>query len=246
MYAGLLVLFLGYAALARGREDLTRWRPLAFGAGIAVLWAALETPVDSIADHHLQSVHMFQHVLLGVIAPPLLVLGLPASMAGTLVRVPGIRALTEPVAGQLAAAAVMVAWHVPALYELTLRSEGVHVFEHLLFIASGVMFWWPMFDATAAHSRWRLGDGARLFYLLVGTLPQDGVAIVLQFSRQLFYPYYGLAGVRLPNWDPVVDQTVAGAVLQLVGKTSYLVAALAVFYRWVERDRADEGAISFR
>lgn len=246
MYAGLLAVFFGYALLARGRADLTRRRSLAFGAGLAVLWLALETPIDTISDRHLQSIHMLQHVLLGVIAPPLLVMGLSPSMAGVLARVPGVRFLTEPVAGQVAAAVVMVGWHVPALYDVTLRSEPVHVAEHLLFIASGVMFWWPMFDATAAHSRWRLGDGARLFYLLVGTLPQDGVAIVLQFSRQLFYGYYGLPGVRLAGWDPVVDQTVAGAVLQLVGKTSYLVAALVVFYRWVERDRADEGAISFR
>lgn len=219
---------------------------LAFGAGVAVLWAALETPLDGLADEHLQSAHMLQHILLGVIAPPLLVLGVSPSMALSLARIPGVPVLTGPVAGQLAAAVVMIAWHLPQLYDLTLASEPVHIFEHLTFIAAGVMFWWPMFDATGAINGWRLSDGARLFYLLLGTFPQDGVAIVLQFSRTLFYPFYGLPGHRLDGWDPVVDQNVAGAVLQLLGKTSYLVAALVVFYRWVARDRSDEGAVGFR
>jgi cytochrome c oxidase assembly factor CtaG len=186
---------------------------------------------------------MLQHVLLGVIAPPLLLLGLPASMAAALARIPGVRAATEPVPAQLAAAAVMVGWHVPALYDLTLASEGIHIFEHLTFTASGVLFWWPVLDATSAQARWRLGELGKLAYLLIGTLPQDGVAIVLQFSRELFYPWYGEPGHRIPGWDPVIDQNVAGTVLQMFGKTSYLVAAVAIFYRWVARDRAEEGEL---
>src|SRR6266567_3291073 len=100
VYAGLLALFFGHAWLARER-GLPRWGSLCFGLGLFSLWLALETPIDVVADQYLDSVHMLQHVLLGVVAPPLLLLGLNREMAGVLVRVPGVRAVTEPVAAQV-------------------------------------------------------------------------------------------------------------------------------------------------
>lgn len=240
---------LGYAALGRGREDLNRTRSIAFGSGVLIMWLALETPIDAIADDYLQSVHMLQHVLIGVIAPPLLLLGLSPSMAAAVAGWPLVRRLTEPVVAQVVAAAVMVSWHVPPLYGATLHNEGVHVIEHLTFIASGVMLWWPVLDATSAQSHMHLGAPGKLAYLLLATIPQDGVALVLQFSRVLFYPYYGLPAHRILGWDPVIDQNVAGTVLQLIGKSSFLVAAAVLFWRWVARDHAEDpgyDALSFR
>ena len=227
---------IGYAALARGRADFSRARGLAYIGGVTMLWVALETPIDTLSDHYLQSVHMFQHILLGVIAPPLLLLGLSPSMAATLARVPGVRALTEPVPAQVLAAAVMIGWHLPALYDLT-ENEAVHIVEHITFIGSGLLFWWPVLDATSAPARWQLGEVGKLAYLLIGTFPQDGVAIVLQFSRVPFYSFYAHAPALVPGWDAVIDQNVAGTVLQLAGKTSYLVAAVVIFFRWVAREQ---------
>ena len=227
---------IGYAALARGDEDFSRPRGISYLVGVVILWVALETPIDTLSDHYLQSVHMLQHVLLGLLAPPLLLLGLSPGMAARLARIPGVRALTEPVPAQVLAAAVMIGWHLPPLYNAT-ENESVHIFEHLTFIASGVLFWWPVLEATSAQSRWQLGEVGKLAYLLVGTFPQDGVAIVLQFSRVLFYDFYRHAPQLVPGWDAVIDQNVAGTVLQLVGKTSYLVAAIVIFFRWVARDQ---------
>lgn len=197
---------------------------------------ALETPIDTLSDHYLQSVHMLQHVLLGVVAPPLLLLGLSPGMAATLARVPGVRALTEPPPAMVLPAVVMIGWHVPALYDLTER-ESVHIFEHLTFIGSGVLFWWPVLAATSAQARWQLGEVGKLAYLLIGTFPQDAVAIVLQFSRVPFYGFYAHAPGLIPGWDAVIDQNVAGTILQLAGKTSYLVAAVVIFFRWVAREQ---------
>src|SRR5262252_11034039 len=118
VYAGLLALFLGHAWLARAR-DLPRINSLYFGLGLLSLWLALETPIDVLSDSYLDSVHMLQHVLIGVVAPPLLLLGLDREMARVLVRVPGVRAITEPVPAQLLAAAVMIGWHLPPLYDAT-------------------------------------------------------------------------------------------------------------------------------
>ncbi len=236
MYAGLAALLIGYAALARGRSDFSRARGISFTGGVVVLWAALETPIDTVSDHYLQSVHMLQHVLLGVIAPPLLLLGLSPGMAATVARLPGVRALTEPLPAQLLAAAVMIGWHLPPLYDLT-EQESIHIVEHITFIGSGVLFWWPVLEATSAQARWQLGEVGKLAYLLIGTFPQDGVAIVLQFSRVPFYSFYAHAPPLIPGWDPVIDQNVAGTILQLAGKTSYLVAAIVIFFRWGAREQ---------
>ena len=237
--AGLLGLFFGHAWLARDR-NLPRIRSLYFGLGLLALWIALETPVDIVSDHYLDSVHMFQHVLLGVVAPPLLLLGLNHEMAAVIARVPGVRAVTEPVPAQVIAGAVMLLWHVPALYDTTLYWEQLHVVEHLTFIAGGLIFWWPIMDATSAQCRWQLSAWGRLLYILVGTFPQDAVALALQFSRTPFYEYYTHVPRIVPGLDPVTDQTAAGAILMGFGKVSYLIGAIVIFVRWFSAEiRAD-------
>jgi cytochrome c oxidase assembly factor CtaG len=242
VYAGLVALFLGHAWLARDR-DLPRINSLYFGLGLLCIWLALETPIDVLSDSYLDSVHMFQHVLLGVVAPPLLLLGLNREMVGVLLRLPGLRAITEPVPAQVIAAVVMIAWHLPPLYDATLYSEWLHVFEHLSFIAGGVIFWWPVIDGTGSHCRWRLSPMGQLLYLFIGTFPQDGVALALQFSRTPFYEFYTHVPRIVPSLDPVTDQTVAGAVLMLFGKSSYFIGAVVVFMRWFSAEqRADSEA----
>jgi putative membrane protein len=236
VYAGLVALFLGHAWLARTVLDARRKHSLYFGLGLITLWIALETPIDTISDHYLDSVHMLQHVLLGFVAPPLMLLGLSPHMVARLVRVPGVREITEPVPAQLIAGVVMIAWHLPPLYNATLSSEGLHVVEHLTFIVAGAVLYWPVLEATSAHARWQMSPPIKLLYLLVATLPQDGVALALIFSRVPFYDYYTHAPRLIAALTPVIDQTVAGAVLMTLGKATFAVAAAAVFFRWFSAD----------
>jgi putative membrane protein len=243
VYAGLVVLFLGHAWLAGQVTDAHRKHTLYFGLGLISLWIALETPLDTISDYYLDSVHMLQHVLLGFVAPPLMVLGLSPQMVGRIVRVPGVRALTEPVPAQVIAGIVMIGWHLPPLYDATLYSGGLHVVEHVTFIAAGVVLFWPMLAATSAQARWQMSPGAKLLYMLVATLPQDGVALALIFSRVPFYEYYTHAPRLVTSLTPLIDQTVAGAVLMVLGKATMAVAAIAVFVRWFgSEQRADQAA----
>jgi cytochrome c oxidase assembly factor CtaG len=101
-----------------------------------------------------------------------------------------------------------------------------------------------MLDATSAHARWRMSPPAKLLYILVATLPQDGVALALIFSRVPFYEYYTHAPRLIDSLTPLIDQTVAGAVLMILGKATLAVAALAVFIKWFEEDRrADEASV---
>jgi putative membrane protein len=245
VYAGLVVLFLGHAWLAGTVSDAQRKHSLYFGLGLVTLWFALETPLDTISDHYLDSVHMLQHVLLGFVAPPLMLLGLSPQMVDRLTRIPGIRALAEPVPAQVIAGIVMVGWHLPPLYDATLYSEGLHIVEHLTFIAAGVVLYWPLLEATSVHARWQMSPGAKLLYMLVATLPQDGVALALIFSRVPFYEYYTHAPRLIASLTPLIDQTVAGAVLMVLGKATLAVAAMAVFLRWFGSDhRADQGNVA--
>ena len=241
VYVGIVVLFLGHAWLAGKVTDAERKHTLYFGLGLVTLWFALETPLDTISDYYLDSVHMLQHVMLGFVAPPLMLLGLSPQMVERIARVPGVRAVTEPVPAQLIAGLVMIGWHLPPLYDATLYSGSLHVVEHVMFIAAGLMMYWPMLDATSAHSRWRLSPEAKLLYMLVATLPQDGVALALIFSRVPFYEYYTHAPRLIASLTPIIDQTVAGAVLMILGKATLAVAAIAVFTRWFGAEhRADQ------
>jgi len=233
-----VVLYFAYAWLARGAGDVERKQSLYLGLGLLTVWAALETPIDTIADHYLDSVHMFQHVLLGFVAPPLMLLGLSPGMVARLVKVPGVRAITEPIPAQLIAGVVMIVWHVPALYEATLYSEGLHVTEHLAFIVAGILLYWPILQATSAHARWQMSPGAKLLYMLVATLPQDAVALALIFSRAPFYEYYTHVPRLVGSLSPIVDQTVAGAVLMLFGKATIAIAAITVFVRWFSNEHS--------
>ena len=222
-------------------EDAERKHTLYYLTGLLVLWAALETPIDTISDRYLDSVHMLQHVMLGFIAPPLLLLGLSPDMVARLAAVPFIREVTEPIPAQIISGGVMVFWHVPALYDATLRSEEVHIVEHLCFIAAGVVLFWPVLQDTARWARWQMSAGAKLLYLLVATIPQDGVALALLFSREPFYEFYARVPRLIDSLTPVVDQTLAGAVLMVLGKATMLVCGLAVFFRWFGSEhRADQ------
>jgi putative membrane protein len=243
VYAGLLLLLGLYATLARSAPDARRTNGAYWVLGLFAIWAALETPLDVVSDEYLQSAHMLQHVLIGIVAPPLLLLGLSPSMAERLVRwVPGLRAAAEPLPAQVIFAIVMIAWHFPALYDVTLRYEGVHVFEHLTFMVGGFLYFWPVVGATSRLSRWRMGEMARIVYLLLGTFPQDTVSLVLMFSRRPFYEFYVQAPRLIAGLDPLSDQVLAGVVLGAAGKISYLVAILNIVFQYISRSRAEERA----
>jgi putative membrane protein len=247
VYAGLVALFLAHAWLARRVDDAQPKHTFYFGLGLVTLWVALETPIDTISDHYLDSIHMLQHVLLGFVAPPLMLLGLSRRMAGLLAGLPFVRAITEPVPAQVVAAGVMIAWHLPALYDATLRSESLHVVEHLMFIGAGLILYWPMLEATSASARWQMSPGIKLLYVLAATLPQDGVALILLFSRVPFYEFYVNAPRLISGLSPLIDQTLAGAVLMILGKATMAVTALVVFFRWFGGEHlADRARLTWR
>src|ERR1700759_3142902 len=154
-----LVLYLrGWMAarVKRGRE-LPAWRAASFVAGLVMLWMALASPIDAM-DDYLLTAHMIQHFILMSIAPPLIVLGAPlVPMLRGLPRfvVRGLtpafqarwlrslaRIVTHPAFAWVAMNLAYVGWHLPAMFELTFRSEWIHDFEHACFFSTSLLFWW--------------------------------------------------------------------------------------------------------
>src|SRR5579875_4065613 len=130
---GILAIAAAYGWLARDRLDRA-WRIACLGAGLVMVWLALESPLDALADAVLLSAHMVQHLLLGMVVPGLLLLSLSPSMAGCLLRwVPGLRAFTAPMPAMVVMPTVMIAWHAPVVFGMALTSESLHILQHLTF-----------------------------------------------------------------------------------------------------------------
>jgi putative membrane protein len=243
--AGIVALGVGHALLA-WRLGAPRTCSLYFAGGLLAIWAALETPLDTLGDHYLQSAHMVQHMLLLAFAPPLLLLGLRPAMASRLLRLPGLRAVTEPIPAQSLYAAGILFWHIPFAYDLALSNWLAHIVEHLVFIGVGVLFWWPLVGATSSVSRWSLTDGQKLVYVFIATFPMMAVALPLQFSRSVFYASYTAAPRIVSGITPVIDQTIAGAVMMAMDMAVLGLVGLVILYRWFGQDERDDEALTDR
>ncbi len=216
-------------------------RALLFVAGVLVTLFALISPLDVLGDTYLFSAHMVQHLLLMQIAPPLLLLGTPAWLAKKITDWPAggriERVLGRPwVAWSLGMGAMWV-WHLPALYNATLADESLHVFEHLSFLVTSAIFWWPVLSPVAAR---RLSPPATLLYLVPAIVASDMLGSILSYTAPGVYNYLHPADAlgALPllrgAWgiSPAVDQQLGGLAMWILGDTVYLCGILNGIARW--------------
>jgi cytochrome c oxidase assembly factor CtaG len=205
------------------------------------LWIAVGSPLTAF-DDDLLTIHMVQHVLLMAVAPPLILLGAPAlpflhgfprcfvrGALGPILRWSPIewlgRTFTRPAFCWLSAMLALIAWHVPALFELGLRSEAWHEVEHACFFATGLFFWWPVIQpwpSVAKWPRWSIP-----LYLFLATLPCDALSAFLAFCDRVAYRSY-LTVPRLLNVSPLQDQECAGALMWVCATFIYLIPAVVV------------------
>jgi cytochrome c oxidase assembly factor CtaG/polyferredoxin len=220
---------------------LPKRRLACFLAGIGSLWVAIASPLDTFANL-LLTVHMIQHLLLMLVAPPLILLaspeipllrGLPRWVArdvlGPFLTWPLLkhfgRALTNPAFCLLAAAVALLGWHVPAAYDVALLSPGWHQVEHACFFATSLLFWWPVIQpwpGTPHWPRWTIPA-----YLLCGAIVSSVLGALLCFSDQPLYRAYE-AAPRLFGLSALDDQIAAGAVMWVFGSFVLLGAAVVV------------------
>jgi putative membrane protein len=241
-----LVLFLAALLYLRGWlrlhspsvNEIPGWRAGSFLIGLFSIWIALGSPLSAF-DEQLLTVHMIQHLLLMTIGPALILLGAPVmpfmhglprpfvkTVLGPLFRWPPLQRLghllSQPVFCWLAAAAALVGWHIPAAFNLALRSEAWHILEHSSFLSAGFLFWWPVvqpWPSVQKCSRWAI-----LFYLFLATLPCDILSAFLVFSERVAYPAY-LSTSRPFGFSVLDDQQCAGALMWTCITLIYLLPA---------------------
>lgn len=220
-----------------------------FYLGILLLVLALLSPLDTL-DGRSFAVHMTQHLLLLQAAPLLLLLGNPvpvmlAGMPRPLVRrVTRWMLRTRAVAGTLHAimhpatvwmlyAGIMLAWHMPSLYDATLVDPGLHLAEHVSFFITGLLFWWVVVEPLPGPTR--LHAGVRLVYVFAITLPMGLLASLLTLTTTLWYPYYATLPPIL-GLTPLQDQQWGGLLMWLPGSILYLGADVLLFFRMLAED----------
>jgi putative membrane protein len=237
-----LVYACGWFAIRKTRSSqFPTWRLAAFLLGLAVIWLAIASPLDGFADV-LLSAHMVEHLLLMSFVPPLLLLGDPqvpllrglprvliVRLLGPLFRLKTLRALgrflTSPLVAWLAMNSIFLGWHVPAAYDFALEHERWHDFEHLCFLGSSILFWWPLirpWPTSARYPGWYM-----LPYLVGADIVNTALSAFLAFCDRPVYGYY----LKRPNpfrIAPISDQVVGAVIMWVIGSMFFLIPAIFI------------------
>src|SRR6266508_1891818 len=244
----------GYRRFARRRhaDPGYQTRGTLFILGYTALLVALLSPLHSVGEQFF-SVHMVQHLLLTLVAAPLLLLSnsmpvllwaLPPrdrAAIGRLIGQPGpLRStlvwLTQPLIAGGVFVVTQWAWHQPVLYELALASRWAHYLEHLVFFGTAVLFWWPVIGA--APLRTPLGYPARMAYTFLGWMPNTLLGAGISLSRGPLYPTY-INAAHTYGIDAAADQQLAGLIMWVPGDILFatiLMLLLAAYLRHEERE----------
>jgi putative membrane protein len=231
------------------------WQKLSFFLGLFAIFLALQSPIDPLADH-LFSIHQVQHILLRMIAPILILLGLPLTpilrglppwmlqgVVRPVVRSANVRSvysvLTRPALVVLLFMGSLFFWQIPVLHNLALRNGEVHEVMHFSMLVTGLRFWWLFIDPRPG--RVRLHYGLRVLILGLIVLPNTLLGALITFSRGLLYDAY--AEVEQPfNLSLMMDQQLGGLVLWLPGDMMSIIAAGIVMLMWYQHERARDQA----
>jgi len=229
-------------------NPVPRIRTVCFLAGLVAIEVALQSIVERY-DTTFLSVHMVQHLLLTLIAPPLLALGAPVTL---LLRVSSSRVrhrfllpvlhsrfvsvLSFPVFTWFFFSGVMWATHFSPIYQESLIDPGVHDIEHLLFLTAGILFWWPA--VALDPSPWRMSHPARMLYTGLQMPQNTFLAFVILNASVPLYPHY--ASLNL-GWGPtaIADQQLAGAIMWIVGDLVFMFSMILMLAGWMRSDERE-------
>jgi cytochrome c oxidase assembly factor CtaG len=216
------------------------WRAEAFVLGLVALWVAVGSSLAAM-DHELLTIHMIQHLIVAAVAPPLIWLGAPVLPLWVgMPRWLGLRAhaaianrafrplkvlIAHPFAPWLAASLTIVVWHVPAAFELAQVSPAWHWIQRASFLATGLLFWWPVVQPWSSVAQ--LPKAAVPLYLFAATLPCDALSAFLVFCDRVVYRQY-LSEPRHVSMSALADQQAAGAIMWVTITFLYVVPAIGM------------------
>lgn len=239
----------------RPRDRRARIRAGLFYAGLLTILLAVAGPIDALADKLLW-IHMIQHMLLLTVAPALIVLGAPwrslwrplplglrRTVARTVIRSPGfapIRALgrwfVTPLGAFLAFTVGLWLWHLPAAYDLALRSSNVHALEHITFLVVGILFWAQV--TASAPAKPTLPRLVRVAYVGAGAVSNVLVAMVLAFAPTALFAHYAHLANRPGGITALQDQQIAAGIMWSAGDVPFGIAIALLVQGWL-RDQEE-------
>jgi putative membrane protein len=236
------------SAPARTRRQ-RRLRHVYFYLGLATLLIALASPLERLSEQ-LFWAHMLQHILLLVVAPPLIVAARPwvrlwralgvearrsVAHSFTQGRLRWLRwlsaALGAPLPSFVLFSGVVLAWHVPVLFDVTLHSEALHAFEHTLFFCAALMFWKQVIDSPPLRAP--LNDLWRVAYLVGAMVVMWALAVVLAFAPHPLYGAYAEMASRPGGISAIADQQIAAGIMWVPGSLPLLVVLFVYCNRWL-------------
>ncbi|MDH4333991.1 MAG: cytochrome c oxidase assembly protein [Chloroflexota bacterium] len=242
-----LVVWLLLARRVANRHPLRphpRWRSAAFIGALVVIAIALTSPIEAY-EGQLFSVHMLQHMLLQLVAAPLLLLGAPMTLALraappplrrwllNMLRSRVVAVVSFPLLAWVLFAAVNWGWHFSDLYDQALESPWLHDLEHATFLGAAILFWLPVIGADPA--RWRLHHPVRLFYLFLAMPQNSFLGVALMSAQTVLYPHY-LTNGRVWGPSALVDQNVGGMLMWVGGDVVFLLAMGLILAAWVRAE----------
>jgi putative membrane protein len=230
------------ASGAHAVRGATWLHALAFTGAVLALLGALVTPVEGLGEDYLFSAHMVQHVLLGDIAPLLLLLSLSRVMLRPVTRrLMRIERALGPLASPPAAIVLwlgtMYLWHIPALYDAAAENALLHLLEHASFFAAGVALWWPLVQPIPM--RHGLTGLQPLGYIAAAKGGLAALGLFLAWSSTAHYPHYEDAP-RIWGLSAVEDQNVAGVIMMVEQSLTLVLVMVWLFVRLLTRSEQDE------
>ncbi len=210
-----------------------------FGAGVFVLYMAAGSPIHDLSEKYLLSVHMFQHLLLTLVAPPLLLAGIPTWVWQAVFRRKAALAVGRVIFHPVVAFGVfnflIVITHLPPTVDYALYHHWFHFLVHAALVTSATMMWWPVLSNVPELPR--LTAPYQMAYLFLQSLLPSVIASFITFSRSAVYPFYAQAP-RIWGISPVTDQQIGALVMKLLGSLILWSFIAVAFFKWYAREEA--------
>jgi len=217
-------------------DSVKRSQVITFVSGMLIIFLAIASPLDELGDEYLFSAHMVQHILITVVGPPLLLLGTPGWLIQPLLRDRTLlrigKMLTYPAVAFFLFNVDFWLWHAPPLYNATLSNENLHIFEHMLFMVTATIYWWPVFSPVEEGLP-HLSLGGQILYIFLGGMPSVALGAGLTFSSPLYAPYIQQT-VRAWGISPAIDQQLGGLIMWVPLNIAYIVVVSILFIRWMQ------------
>lgn len=218
-----------------------------FGAAMLTMLISEGTPIHHVSEKFLFSMHMTQHVLLTMVMAPLLLMGTPDWLISYGLRFGWIRKtltfITRPVIALITFNLVNAAWHLPYFYQAVLLHHWIHVVQHIVLVFTALMMWWPILSPSKELPR--ISYGAQTIYIFLLLLLQLPVFAPIIFSESLFYDFY-VEAPAMWGLEPLPDQQLAGAVMQVGGMSIMIVFLGRAFFRWAREESSPRTRSSAR